>query len=250
MIAILSPAKKLNQKRSFPENLPFTEPVFKEKAAQLVERLRKLTPGQLTELMGISPKLAELNAERFGQWTTQGSYPAVFLYDGDTYKGLDIETFPTDKLADLQAHVRIVSGLYGLLRPLDLIMPYRLEMKTPLPVEGHKNLQSYWRDTVTGHLRNELQGRPLINLASKEYAAVVDESRLEAPVVHIDFKDYKRGAYRTIGLLAKRARGNMARWIALNKPEKPEELKAFEGLGYRFAPEVSDEHKMVFIRRQ
>ena len=200
--------------------------------------------------MGISPKLAELNAERFGQWTTQGSYPAVFLYDGDTYKGLDIETFPPDKLADLQAHVRIVSGLYGLLRPLDLIMPYRLEMKTPLPVEGHKNLQSYWRDTVTEHLRNELQGRPLINLASKEYAAVVDESRLEAPVVHIDFKDYKRGAYRTIGLLAKRARGNMARWIALNKPEKPEELKAFEGLGYRFAPEVSDEHKMVFIRRQ
>ncbi len=250
MIAILSPAKKLNEHKPFPENLPFTEPVFIDRAASLTEKLKKFTPEQLTELMGISAKLAELNAERFQQWSTQGSYPAVFLYDGDTYKGLDIETFPTEKLPDLQAHVRIISGLYGILRPLDLIMPYRLEMKTPLPLEGFKNLQSYWRDAVTGLLRKELQGRPLINLASKEYAAVVDESRLEAPVVHIDFKDYNRGAYRTIGLLAKRARGNMARWIALNKPQKPEDLKHFEGLGYRFAPEVSDEHKMVFIRRQ
>jgi len=248
MIAVVSPAKKLNTKAVFPENLPFTEPLFKAKAAYLADYLRKLSPAELQSLMHISDRLARTNYERFQQWEEQGSVPAVFLYNGDTYRGLDIASFPPDKLADLQDHVRIISGLYGLLRPLDLINPYRLEMKTPLKTAVAGDLYEFWRDDVTDALREQLQGQPLVNLASKEYAQVIDKERLDAPFIQVDFKDLHNGRYKTMGLYAKRARGNMARWIALNKPEKPEDLKAFDGLGYRFNPEMSSENHLVFTR--
>ncbi len=249
MKAVVSPAKKLNEKRIFPENLNFTEPEFKQEATRLVKHLKKLTPSQLADLMGISEKLAELNYKRFREWNPEGAYPAVFLYDGDTYKGLDIESYPPEKLNQLQEKVRIISGLYGILRPLDLIMPYRLEMKTPLALNGYPDLKAFWRDKVTSFLREDLQGEPLVNLASKEYFEVIDEKKLNAPVIHVDFKDYKGGKYKTIGLLAKRARGNMARWIAENHVQTPEELKKFNGLGYQYNPEMSSENQLVFTRK-
>jgi len=248
MIAILSPAKKLNEKVSFPEHLDYTEPVFKEKAEKLVAYLRQLTPEEIAVLMGISDKLARLNYERFQQWTAEGRYPAVYLYAGDTYRGLDIASFPLEKINNLQKKVRIISGLYGILRPLDLIMPYRLEMKTPLKINGYEDLKGYWKDDVTAFLRNELKGKPLVNLASKEYAEVIDKEKLDAPFIQVDFKEYKDGKYKIIGLLAKRARGAMARWMAENDVENPEDLKAFNLGGYRFAPEMSTENHLVFIR--
>ncbi len=248
MKAVVSPAKKLNEKRNFPEKLNFTEPVFKEEANRLVEHLKKLSPSDLADLMGISEKLAELNYKRFQEWITDGAYPAIFLYDGDTYKGLDIESFPPGHLDKLQDKVRIISGLYGVLRPLDLIMPYRLEMKTPLALNGYPDLKSFWRDKVTSFLKDDLKGEPLVNLASKEYFEVIDEDKLNAPVIHVDFKDFKGGKYKTIGLLAKRARGNMARWIAENNINSAEELKNYTGLEYRYNEEMSSGNHLVFTR--
>jgi len=248
MKAILSPAKKLNEKSVFPEDLSYTEPVFVDKAAKLVEVLRKFRPQDIAELMEISDKMAEMNYERFQQWDKQGEYPAVFLYNGDTYRGLDIKTFPKDKLDKLQEKVRIISGLYGILRPLDLIMPYRLEMKRKIGADGAADLYEYWRDAVTDYLNKDLEGEPLVVLASKEYANVVDRKKLDAPVIDVDFKDNRNGKLRTLGLFAKRARGAMARWIAENDIRDPEELKAFDGLGYRYNPEMSTNDKMVFVR--
>jgi len=248
MKAILSPAKKLNEKAVFPENLSYTEPVFVDKADKLVEVLRKFRPQDIAELMEISDKMAEMNYERFQQWDKQGEFPAVFLYNGDTYRGLDIKTFPKDKLDKLQEKVRIISGLYGILRPLDLIMPYRLEMKRKIGAGGAADLYEYWRDAVTEFLNKDLSGEPLVILASKEYANVVDRKKLDAPVIDIDFKDNRNGKLRTLGLFAKRARGAMARWIAENDIRDPEELKAFDGLGYRFNQDMSTDDKMVFIR--
>ncbi len=248
MKAILSPAKKLNEKSVFPEDLSYTEPVFADKAAKLVEVLRKFRPQDIAELMEISDKMAEMNYERFQQWDKQGEYPAIFLYNGDTYRGLDIKTFPKDKLDKLQEKVRIISGLYGILRPLDLIMPYRLEMKREIGVDGAADLYEYWREAVTEFLNKDLEGEPLVVLASKEYANVVDRKKLDAPVIDIDFKDNRNGKLRTLGLFAKRARGAMARWIAENDIRDPEELKAFDGLGYRYNPEMSTDDKMVFVR--
>ena len=248
MKAILSPAKKLNEKAVFPEDLSYTEPVFIDKAAKLVEVLRKFRPQDIAELMEISDKMAEMNYERFQQWDKQGEYPAVFLYNGDTYRGLDIKTFPKDKLDKLQEKVRIISGLYGILRPLDLIMPYRLEMKRKIGAGGAADLYEYWRDAVTEFLNKDLGGEPLVVLASKEYANAVDRKKLDAPVIDVDFKDNRNGKLRTMGLFAKRARGAMARWIAENDIRDPEELKAFDGLGYRYNPDMSTGDKMVFVR--
>ncbi len=248
MKVILSPAKKLNEKAVFPENLPFTEPVFKDKAEKLVGILQKLTPSQLADLMGISEKLAELNYERFRNWSPEGRYPAVYLYAGDTYRGLDIHTFPKEKFTNLQDTVRIITGLYGILRPLDLIMPYRLEMKTPLVFDRYQNLYDFWRQDITSYLRQELNGQPLINLASKEYAEAIDRDQLEAPFIQVDFKENRDGKYKIIGLLAKKARGSMARWIAENDITDLEKLKEFHVGGYRFSPELSKENHWVFIR--
>ena len=248
MIAIVSPAKKLNEKAIFPENLPFTEPVFKDKAEKLADYLKKLSPDELQELMQISEKLARLNHERYQNWTIEGAYPAIYLYAGDTYKGLDIQSFPKEKLPELQKKLRIISGLYGLLRPLDLIAPYRLEMKTPLSYKNYKDLYDYWSEAVTRQLNEEAQGKPIVNLASKEYAAVIDKAKLQVPFIQVDFKDKRNGKYKTIGLYAKKARGNMARWIAENGIENPEDLKKFQGLGYRFSPELSSENHLVFVR--
>jgi cytoplasmic iron level regulating protein YaaA (DUF328/UPF0246 family) len=248
MKVILSPAKKLNEKAVFPEHLPFTEPVFKEKAESLITYLRKLNPGEIAALMGISEKLAKLNYERFRQWNTEGTMPAVWLYAGDTYRGLDINTFPLEKIDQLQEKVSIISGLYGILRPLDLIMPYRLEMKTPLKIKGYNDLKDYWREEITNFLKEELKGKPLVNLASVEYAEAIDKEKLDAPFVQVDFKENKDGKYKIIGLLAKRARGAMARWIAENDIDNVEELKAFSVGGYRFSDEMSSENHLVFVR--
>ncbi len=248
MKVVISPAKKLDESRVFPDDLAFTEPVFKEKAEKLVDFLRRLSPRELAGLMGISENLAELNYRRFQEWTKDGAFPAVFLYAGDTYRGLDVESFPGNKWDQLQDKVRIISGLYGILRPLDLIMPYRLEMKTPVKINGAENLYDYWKGDISAFLREDLGGEPLVNLASKEYFQAIDTSRLDAPVVQVDFKDFKGGKYKTIGLLAKRARGNMARWIAENDIQTIDELKEFTGLGYRFNPDLSDGKRLVFTR--
>jgi len=248
MIALISPAKKLNEKAVYPENLPYTQPVFTDKAERLVERLRKYSPEQLKELMGVSERLARLNYDRFREWTPEGRYPAVYLYAGDTYRGLNIKDFPPEKLPRLQDKVRIISGLYGLLRPLDFISPYRLEMKTPLQTGQHANLYAYWKEDITRRLNEELQGQPLVILASKEYADAVDRKKLKSPVIDIVFKDNRNGKLRTIGLFAKQARGAMARWIAENDIDRPEDLKKFTGLGYHYSPELSEPGKMVFVR--
>ncbi len=248
MKAIVSPAKKLNEKAVFPEDLKFSEPVFIAEAQKLMEKLRRMTPQEIAEFMEISDKMAEENYRRFQAWTPEGQIPAVYLYNGDTYRGLDINSFPTDKLENLQNSLRIISGLYGILRPLDLISPYRLEMKRVLAADGYKDLQSFWRDRITRFLREDLNGEPLVVLSSKEYASAVDFDKLGAPVYFVDFKDNRNGKLRTMGLFAKRARGNMARWIAENNITEPGDLKAFDGLGYQYNPELSAENRLVFVR--
>ncbi len=248
MKTIVSPAKKLNEKALFPENLTFTQPVFIKEARKLVEKLRRMTPQEIAGFMEISDKMAEQNYQRFQNWNPEGQIPAVFLYNGDTYKGLDIQTFPVDKLGNLQNTLRIISGLYGILRPLDLISPYRLEMKRALKTNESNDLHNFWRHRITNFLRKDLKGEPLVVLASKEYASAVDFEHLDAPVYFIDFKDNRNGQLRTLGLFAKRARGNMARWIAENNIKNPEDLKQFNGLGYTYAPKISTENKLVFIR--
>ena len=252
MKLVISPAKSLNYESELPTSLN-TQSCFLSEAQQLNSLLKKKSAKILSELMHISPNLGQLNYERNQEWavpfTHHNARPAIYAFNGDVYRGIDAYTIPESKLETLQHSVRIISGLYGLLKPLDLVQPYRLEMGTKFPVGKSKNLYEFWRKKVTTALNEELKDDELfVNLASQEYFKAIDIKVLKVPVIHIDFKEFKNGQYKTIAIFAKRARGYMTRHILENAVESIEGLKTFTTEGYAYDANLSTATKLVFTR--
>ncbi|MCF8304205.1 MAG: peroxide stress protein YaaA [Bacteroidales bacterium] len=254
MIAILAPAKKLEFEGA-PKTKQHTKPDFLDHSEKLVNLLKNYSPDQLSSLMKISGKLANLNYDRFQEWarpfTSANAKQAILCFKGDTYTGLKAETFNEDDFGFAQDHVRILSGLYGILRPLDLIQPYRLEMGTKLETSKGKDLYEYWGDRLTEHLNKSFTkagNNILINLASQEYFKSINTEKLNGTVITPVFKDYKNGAYKVFGLLAKRARGMMTRFMVKNRITNPDQLKTFDEDGYYYSDRMSNEFEWVFTR--
>ncbi|MXN89905.1 peroxide stress protein YaaA [Flavobacterium sp. Sd200] len=252
MKIVISPAKSLDFETKLPTK-KYTQPEFLVNAEVVHTAIKEKAPAELMELMHISDKLAQLNWERNQEWktpfTTKNARPAIYAFNGDVYTGFDAYTLPVAKLNKLQDSLRILSGLYGLLKPLDLIQPYRLEMGTHLPVGDNKNLYEYWKATLTEALNNELKDDELfLNLASKEYFDAVDAKSLKVPVITPEFKDYKDGNLRMVSFFAKKARGMMVRYIIDKNVKTLKGLKGFDYEGYRFDPKLSDSTTLVFTR--
>lgn len=253
MLILLSPAKNLDEN---PMAAPAgsTQPALLGQSEILMRVLQQKSPQELAALMHISDKLALLNAERNQNWqppfTPENAKAAVYLFNGDVYEGLNAATLDAAATAYLQNHVRILSGLYGILRPLDLIQPYRLEMGIPLANPRGNNLYTFWGSLITDALNAEAGGRTVINLASQEYFKAVQPEKLAARIVSPVFKDRKNGTYKTISFYAKRARGLMARYAAEHRIETPEDLQQFDCEGYRFSPAASSENEWVFLREE
>ncbi len=254
MLIVLSPAKSLDYDTPPVTDLS-TTPDFVARSAELIKVLKTKSPAQIATLMGISDPLAALNADRYAQWstkfTTDNAKQAVLAFNGDVYEGLDANSLSKKQLDYVQSHVRILSGLYGILRPLDLMQPYRLEMGTKLVNARGKDLYAFWDDTVTQALNavlSQQKSRVLVNLASEEYFKVVKPALLDAQVVSPVFEDYKGGKYKIISFYAKRARGLMARFAAQKGITNPDKLKAFDLEGYAFDDAVSTDKKWVFRR--
>ena len=253
MYAVLSPAKRLDLA---PTGLSHsTLPDLLDESEKLVKKARSLSKKQLGELMKISDSLAELNHERFQTWskpfTTENSKAAALSFAGDTYVGLDASSLSEEELLWAQDRVGILSGLYGLLRPLDLIQPYRLEMGTSLANPRGKNLYAFWGEQLAEAINEKTSqhsDRSLINLASKEYFTAVKPKSLASPVITPTFKEIKNGQAKVVGFMAKKARGMMARYIIQERLESPESLKDFKAGGYQFQPEASDSSTWVFTR--
>jgi cytoplasmic iron level regulating protein YaaA (DUF328/UPF0246 family) len=258
MLFLLSPAKTLDYDSPVPAAVlrKATEPEFTAQAAELIEVLRRQSPDQVAALMDLSPTLAALNVERYAAWQRQAtpanSRPAVLAFAGDVYTGLQAATLQPADLAWAQSHVLILSGLYGLLKPLDRLQPYRLEMGTALPTRQGKDLYAFWGERVTQALnaRQADEAAPVIvNLASVEYARAVLRPSLRARVVDCVFEDWKGEGYKIISFFAKQARGLMARHAILRRARSVQALKSFDAEGYAFAPEVSQPGRLVFRRR-
>ncbi|MCX8566671.1 MAG: hypothetical protein ON057_001398 [Glomeribacter sp. 1016415] len=258
MIIILSPAKSLDYKT--PAQLEYaTLPAFAQDSAQLIDILRTFSPAQIATLMGLSDELAHLNFQRYADWSpafpVAQSKQAILAFNGDVYAGLNAATLTADALLWAQAHLRILSGLYGVLRPLDLMQPYRLEMGIRLPNSQGKDLYAFWGEKITQALNAELDhtlqsAAPiLLNLASAEYFKSIKPKLLKATVITPIFEDWKNGRYKIISFYAKRARGLMARYAVLNQIDDVVQLKDFDSEGYRFEPQASDELHWVFRRR-
>lgn len=256
MLIVLSPAKTLDFDTPLPPH-PATKAVLLPQSVELNQLLRQLSPPQLQNLMHISADLAQLNADRNAAWklpfTKRNARQALFAFRGDVYVGLDADSFSADDLAFAQQHLRILSGLYGVLRPLDLMQPYRLEMGTALRNPAGKTLYDFWGDTVTLELNKALKAaksNTLVNLASQEYFGVVKPKLLKASVVTPNFLDYKNGQYKIISFFAKKARGTMAAWLLRNRINDPARFSDFAEDGYRFSEEDSTANELVFTRKQ
>ena len=252
MKLVISPAKSLNYESELPTSFS-TESSFLSEAQQLNDLLKKKSAKDLSDLMHISPNLGQLNYERNQTWslpfTSKNSRPAIYAFSGDVYRGLDAYTIQESKLKNLHNTVRVLSGLYGVLKPLDLVQPYRLVMGTNFPVENSKNLYEFWRKKVTKALNDDLkEGELFVNLASQEYFKVIDVKLLKEPVVHVDFKEFKNDQYKTIAIFAKLARGYMTRFIIENSIETIEGLKDFAIKGYGYDANLSTDTKLVFTR--
>jgi len=256
VLTLLSPAKALDF--DFEANgLPVTPPRFEADAAELLSVCQKLSVAKLRKLMGISQSLAELGHERFQAmeipFTAENSKPAVLAFRGDAYSGLDAGSLDKRDLKWSQGRLRILSGFYGILRPLDLIQPYRLEMGTRLVNPRGKNLYEFWGSRLTDALNAEHAERPVkavLNLASNEYSKSVNTADLVPPLVTVQFKEDREGRLRTISFTAKRARGLMARFMTRNRIDAPAGLRTFHEEGYTFRPDLSDDATMLFVRDQ
>jgi cytoplasmic iron level regulating protein YaaA (DUF328/UPF0246 family) len=255
MLFLLSPAKKLDYDSPLGVDL-HTQPLFVDQAAALIKVLKKKTAEDISALMDLSPALAELNVQRYGAWkpkfTQQNARPAVLAFNGDVYEGLQAPSLTAAQLQWAQDHVAILSGLYGVLRPLDLMQPYRLEMGTRLETPRGKNLYEFWGAEIAGYLNERLDGvkKPIVvNLASEEYFKSVDLKTLKARVVQCVFQDWKNGAYKIISFNAKRARGLMARYAIQHKAATPERLQGFDSEGYAYDASASTADKLVFRRK-
>lgn len=252
MKIIISPAKSLDFETKATTSL-HTQPELLEEAVKLNKKLKTLSRKKLSELMGISKDLAELNYNRNQDWqppfTLDNAKQAVFAFTGEVYRGLDVVSLSSDKLPVLQERLRILSGLYGILKPLDLMQPYRLEMGTKLKVRRANNLYQFWGDQVAKMLNEEMSDDELfINLASSEYFKVIPKKVLKVPMITPVFKDFKNGQYKTIMTFAKKARGLMVRYIVDHNINTLEELKGFNTDGYGFSEEMSTASELVFIR--
>ena len=256
MLILLSPAKALDYETP-PHIARHSQPAFLERSATLIRQLRELSPADIANLMDLSDPLARLNFQRYAEWslpfTPDNAKPAVLAFDGDVYDGLAARTLSEDDLLFAQQQVRILSGLYGLLKPLDLMQAYRLEMGTRFRNEAGKDLYAFWGETLLEALNAELEAmaRPVtVNLASEEYFKAAVGRKLKGELIQPVFEDWKGGKYKVISFYAKRARGLMTRHAVLNRLTEPEGLKDFAAEGYAFAPEASDDGKWVFRRRE
>jgi len=254
MITIISPAKKLEQSSQAITN-QHTSPEFLRDAELLIDELRKLSPQDIEKLMGVSRDIAEMNYERFMRWTSNlskdNAQQAIFMFNGHAYKKLESKSLNKKDHEFAQQHLRILSGLYGILRPLDLIQPYRLEMSTPLTTERGNNLYEFWNNKINEHLNSVLQEQKkptLINLASQEYFKAIKPNSIKGNIITPIFKEKKNNEYKTIAVYAKKARGAMTRFIIKEKINHPEALKSFEEDGYVFNQEYSSENEWVFTR--
>ncbi len=253
MQIILSPAKSLQEAPD--REVKTTQPRLKKDTAVLVQELAQKSLDEIKSLMHLSDKLASLNYERYqnfaDKYTKKNAEPAGLAFNGAVYQGLELETFAQADLQYAQEHLRILSGLYGVLRPMDLMQPYRLEMGTKLPINGHKNLYAFWGDKITDLLNKDLKvskSKTIINLASKEYFKSINLQKLEGRFLTIDFREERNGVYKFITFNAKKARGQMAKYILLNKIEKTEHIKGFLEDGYAFNDALSEIDKWVFTR--
>ena len=256
MLLLLSPAKSLDYDTPVPADLPATEPVFGSQSKALIALLRTRSPQQIAELMSLSDSLSALNVARYQAWspraTAANSRQAVWAFDGDVYGGLDARSLSADDLAWAQDHLAILSGLYGVLRPLDRLQPYRLEMGTRLQNPAGADLYRFWGSQIADHLNTRLQADRtpvLVNLASQEYFRAVDKLVLKARVIDCVFEDWKNGQYKIISFHAKRARGLMARHAVTTRAATPRQLEGFDAEGYRFDAEASQPDRLVFRRR-
>jgi uncharacterized protein len=254
MLLLLSPSKTQDFITP-PPIADYTLPRCLEQSAQLIKKLRNLSEVQIAALMDISPKLAKLNVERYADFTLpftpSNAKQALLSFKGDVYTDIDVAHYTKEDFVFAQAHVRMLSGLYGLLRPLDLIQPYRLEMGVKLPVARKKDLYAFWGDRITALLNEELaagQQDYVINLASKEYFSAVNPRKLIVPVITPVFKEAKQGEYKIVALYAKRARGTMTNFIIKHRIELPEHIKQFAENGYSFNSALSSSHEYVFTR--
>ena len=254
MKIVISPAKSLDFETQLPTS-KVSEAAFLDQAELINKSLKEVTPNELSKLMKISDKLSELNWQRNQEWslpfTSENARPAVFTFDGDVYKGLDAFSLSDDKIEKLQNSLRILSGLYGILKPLDLMQAYRLEMGTKFPVGEAKNLHSYWKPFVTKSLNTDLEENELfVNLASNEYYAAVNTKELNAEIVTPIFKDWKNDKLKVISFYAKKARGLMVRYIIDKDATTIEDIKGFDYEGYSFSEENSNlsKNELVFVR--
>jgi cytoplasmic iron level regulating protein YaaA (DUF328/UPF0246 family) len=255
MLFLLSPAKSLDyETRASMKSA--TTPQFIAHSSELIDILKTKNAAQIAQLMSLSDALAELNVDRYAAWspkfTARNSKPAVLAFNGDVYEGLDAKTLGSDDLAWAQRHVAILSGLYGVLRPMDKLQPYRLEMGTALATPRGRNLYDYWGDTIAMHLNTRLaadESPVIVNLASQEYFRAADRKVLKARVVECVFEDWKPGGYKVISFFAKRARGLMARHAIRHRIATPQSLEGFDAEGYAFAAAVSTPERLVFRRR-
>jgi uncharacterized protein len=255
MLFLLSPAKTLDYASALPE-VPHTLPAFADDAAKLIEVLRRKSPAQVATLMDISDPLAALNVARYQAWsrkfTARNARPAVLAFDGDVYDGLQAKRLGAADLEWAQQHLRILSGLYGVLRPLDWMQPYRLEMGTSLKVGTAANLYQYWGSRISEHLNTLLAADKtpvVVNLASQEYARAVDRQALKARMIDCVFEEWRPGGWKIISFPAKKARGLMMRWAILQRVETPRKLENFNLEGYAFDPAASQAERLVFRRR-
>ena len=255
MLIVISPAKTLDYETP-PKTKVFTTPDYLGQSQQLINRLRNFSSLDISDLMKVSAKIADLNFDRYESWkkpfTVKNAKQAILAFKGDVYTGLDAESFKADDFKFAQNHLRVLSGLYGLLRPLDLMQPYRLEMGTKLKTDSGKNLYEFWGSDITDGLNKQLKkikSDYLINLASNEYFKSVKPKELNAEIITPAFKEFKNGEYKMIGIYAKKARGMLSRYIIQNKLSDPEDIKSFSEDGYRFNKTLSKGNNFVFTRK-
>lgn len=257
MLTILSPSKTQDFTQPFPKGISSTVPSLLENTEKLADVLRAYPANKLARLMDISDKLAELNAGRFRDFSTpftpKNARPALFAFKGDVYSGIEVEDYSAEDMAFAVKHLRILSGFYGLLGPLDLIQPYRLEMKIKLKTPRGRDLYQFWGTRITECLNGALNASGsdiLVNLASEEYFKAVRADTLRGRVVTPVFKEKSKDSLKVVGLFAKQARGHMANWIIRERIDTPKALKDFTKQGYSFAPELSDDATLTFVREQ
>jgi cytoplasmic iron level regulating protein YaaA (DUF328/UPF0246 family) len=250
MLILISPAKTLDY--STPNFKEHTLPDFTSDINALVGVMKKKSAQEISELMHVSENLAVLNEERFKtfqkEFNTDNSKQALLAFKGDVYTKIDVDNYSQEEFDFAQKHLRILSGLYGLLKPLDLIQPYRLEMGTRLETKKGKNLYEYWGTKIAKVIKESAAGSPVVNLASQEYFKAVDLNTLKTPVINIHFKEFKNGKYQVIGLFAKQARGMMTNYAIKKRLNEPEDLKVFNQEGYEYSESMSSDKEWVFIR--